>query len=166
MRHAGEWWATNGWGVRSPSSHLSRCKLSIYIAMHVCVYLCVARHWQPDTLRYKLPALHCTFNMCIYKSIVCNPLHTRFPLSFSPVQVCKNPNMFSSPNLVVRLNGKYFTWMAACPIVMTMITFQKPLTEVSLRAKPSKDSLLIPASIRPPCAGGYRATNVAKSTQC
>lgn len=129
--------------------------------MCVCVYLCVARHWQPDTLRYKLPALHCTFNMCIYKSIVCNPLHTRFPLSFSPVQVCKNPNMFSSPNLVVRLNGKYFTWMAACPIVMTMITFQKPLTDVSLRAKPSKDSLLIPASIRSPCAGGYRATNVA-----
>ncbi|XP_030554752.1 phosphatidate phosphatase LPIN3 isoform X2 [Drosophila novamexicana] len=43
--------------------------------------------------------------------------------------VCKNPNMFASPNLVVRLNGKYYTWMAACPIVMTMITFQKQLTE-------------------------------------
>ncbi|XP_030388240.1 phosphatidate phosphatase LPIN3 isoform X2 [Scaptodrosophila lebanonensis] len=42
--------------------------------------------------------------------------------------VCKNPSLFSSPNLVVRLNGKYYTWMAACPIVMTMITFQKPLT--------------------------------------
>ncbi|XP_034108587.1 phosphatidate phosphatase LPIN3 isoform X3 [Drosophila albomicans] len=43
--------------------------------------------------------------------------------------VCKNPQMFSSPNLVVRLNGKYYTWMTACPIVMTMITFQKQLTE-------------------------------------
>ncbi|XP_064544236.1 phosphatidate phosphatase LPIN3 isoform X3 [Drosophila montana] len=43
--------------------------------------------------------------------------------------VCKNPNMFASPNLVVRLNGKYYTWIAACPIVMTMITFQKQLTE-------------------------------------
>ncbi|XP_032573083.1 phosphatidate phosphatase LPIN2 isoform X1 [Drosophila sechellia] len=42
--------------------------------------------------------------------------------------VCKSPSIFSSPNLVVRLNGKYYTWMAACPIVMTMITFQKPLT--------------------------------------
>ncbi|KAH8336730.1 hypothetical protein KR059_001849 [Drosophila kikkawai] len=43
--------------------------------------------------------------------------------------VCKSPSIFSSPNLVVRLNGKYYTWMAACPIVMTMITFQKPLTD-------------------------------------
>ncbi|XP_067630489.1 phosphatidate phosphatase LPIN3 isoform X2 [Eurosta solidaginis] len=43
--------------------------------------------------------------------------------------VCENPSLFSSPNLVVRLNGKYYTWAAACPIVMTIITFQKPLTD-------------------------------------
>ncbi|XP_041447804.1 phosphatidate phosphatase LPIN2 isoform X3 [Drosophila obscura] len=43
--------------------------------------------------------------------------------------VCANPSLFSSPNLVVRLNGKYYPWTAACPIVMTMITFQKPLTD-------------------------------------
>ncbi|XP_033234641.1 phosphatidate phosphatase LPIN3 isoform X2 [Drosophila pseudoobscura] len=43
--------------------------------------------------------------------------------------VCANPSLFSSPNLVVRLNGKYYPWTAACPIVMTMIAFQKPLTE-------------------------------------
>ncbi|XP_075168983.1 phosphatidate phosphatase LPIN3-like isoform X2 [Haematobia irritans] len=42
--------------------------------------------------------------------------------------VCENPSIFSSPNLVVRLNGKYYSWAAACPIVMTIITFQKPLT--------------------------------------
>ncbi|XP_037717927.1 phosphatidate phosphatase LPIN2 isoform X3 [Drosophila subpulchrella] len=46
--------------------------------------------------------------------------------------VCKSPSIFSSPNLVVRLNGKYYTWMAACPIVMTMITFQKPLTHEAI----------------------------------
>uniref|UniRef100_A0A1A9WP08 phosphatidate phosphatase n=1 Tax=Glossina brevipalpis TaxID=37001 RepID=A0A1A9WP08_9MUSC len=39
-----------------------------------------------------------------------------------------NPSIFSSPNLVVRLNGKYYSWVAACPIIMTIITFQKPLT--------------------------------------
>lgn len=44
--------------------------------------------------------------------------------------VCQNPTIFSSPNLVVRLNGKYYNWSAACPIVMTMITFQKPLPNV------------------------------------
>uniref|UniRef100_A0A1B0BV46 phosphatidate phosphatase n=2 Tax=Nemorhina TaxID=44051 RepID=A0A1B0BV46_9MUSC len=42
--------------------------------------------------------------------------------------VCQNPSIFSSPNLVVRLNGKYYSWTAACPIIMTIITFQKPLT--------------------------------------
>lgn len=104
------------------------------VCVHVCIH-CVTNHQ------------HCTFNMCIYNinELFLTHNHTRFPRSFSPVQVCKNPNMFSSPNLVVRLNGKYFTWMAACPIVMTMITFQKQLTEVSLSAKRSKGSLLIPA---------------------
>uniref|UniRef100_A0A0K8TTZ6 phosphatidate phosphatase n=1 Tax=Tabanus bromius TaxID=304241 RepID=A0A0K8TTZ6_TABBR len=43
-------------------------------------------------------------------------------------EVCQNPSIFSSPNLVVRLNGKYYSWAAACPIVMTIITFQKPLS--------------------------------------
>ncbi|KAH8284612.1 hypothetical protein KR018_005455 [Drosophila ironensis] len=54
--------------------------------------------------------------------------------------VCKSPSIFSSPNLVVRLNGKYYTWMAACPIVMTMITFQKPLTHDAIeQLMPPKD---------------------------
>ncbi|XP_055380224.1 phosphatidate phosphatase LPIN3 isoform X2 [Condylostylus longicornis] len=41
--------------------------------------------------------------------------------------VCQNPSLFSSPNLVVRLNGKYYNWTAACPIIMTIITFKKAL---------------------------------------
>ncbi|KAJ6642275.1 Phosphatidate phosphatase LPIN2 [Pseudolycoriella hygida] len=43
-------------------------------------------------------------------------------------EVCQNPSIFSSPLLVVRLNGKYYSWTAACPIVMTVIAYQKPLT--------------------------------------
>ncbi|XP_017838115.1 phosphatidate phosphatase LPIN2 isoform X1 [Drosophila busckii] len=46
--------------------------------------------------------------------------------------VCKNPNLLSSPNLVVRLNGKYYTWTAACSIVMTTLLFRKPLTDDAL----------------------------------
>lgn len=46
-------------------------------------------------------------------------------------QVCRNPSIFSSPLLVVRLNGKYYSWAAACPIVMTIIAYQKPLSIVS-----------------------------------
>lgn len=47
------------------------------------------------------------------------------------IEACRNPSIFASPNLVVRLNHKYYTWAAACPIVMTMITFRKPLPQVS-----------------------------------
>lgn len=42
-------------------------------------------------------------------------------------EVCQNPSIFSSPLLVVRLNGKYYSWAAACMYVMTIITYQKPL---------------------------------------
>lgn len=41
--------------------------------------------------------------------------------------VCNNPTLFSSPDLVVRINEKYFSWAIACPQVMTMLAFQKAL---------------------------------------
>lgn len=41
--------------------------------------------------------------------------------------ICHNPALFASPNLVVRLNNKYYTWMTACPVVMTLLAYQKPL---------------------------------------
>uniref|UniRef100_A0A1L8E5C0 phosphatidate phosphatase n=1 Tax=Nyssomyia neivai TaxID=330878 RepID=A0A1L8E5C0_9DIPT len=47
-------------------------------------------------------------------------------------EVCRNPSLFSSPNLVVRLNGKHYSWAAACPIVMTLIAFQKPLPNATI----------------------------------
>lgn len=43
-------------------------------------------------------------------------------------EVCSNPSLFSSPLLVVRLCGKYYSWLAACPIVMTAIAYRKPLS--------------------------------------
>lgn len=41
--------------------------------------------------------------------------------------ICHNPALFTSPNLMVRLNNKYYSWSAACPIVMTLLAYQKPL---------------------------------------
>lgn len=41
--------------------------------------------------------------------------------------ICHNPALFASPNLVVRLNNKYYSWRAACPVVMTLLAYQKPL---------------------------------------
>ncbi|XP_055538156.1 phosphatidate phosphatase LPIN3 [Wyeomyia smithii] len=56
------------------------------------------------------------------------PSHEEFEkhrLQYS--DVCANPIIFSSPELVVRINDKYFNWAAACPQVMTMLAFQKTL---------------------------------------
>lgn len=41
--------------------------------------------------------------------------------------ICHNPALFASPNLVVRLNNKYYSWATACPVVMTLLAYQKPL---------------------------------------
>lgn len=41
--------------------------------------------------------------------------------------ICHNPALFASPNLVVRLNNKYYSWTTACPVVMTLLAYQKPL---------------------------------------
>lgn len=46
-------------------------------------------------------------------------------------EVCQNPALFASPNLVVKINSKYYSWSVACPLVMSYLAFQKPLPNVS-----------------------------------
>jgi phosphatidate phosphatase LPIN len=41
--------------------------------------------------------------------------------------ICNNPALFLSANLVVRINNKYYSWITACPYVMTLLAYQKPL---------------------------------------
>lgn len=41
--------------------------------------------------------------------------------------ICRNPSIFLSPNLVVRINNKYYSWIVACSYIMTLIAFQKEL---------------------------------------
>ncbi|XP_053677115.1 phosphatidate phosphatase LPIN3 [Anopheles nili] len=38
--------------------------------------------------------------------------------------VLADPRVFKSPDLVVRINGKYYSWEVACPQVMTILAFQ------------------------------------------
>ncbi|XP_061401684.1 phosphatidate phosphatase LPIN2 [Musca vetustissima] len=72
--------------------------------------------------------------------------------------VCENPSIFSSPNLVVRLNGKYYSWAAACPIVMTIITFQKPLTNDAI------EQLMVNAKADAAAAAAAEAEAAANKT--
>lgn len=44
-------------------------------------------------------------------------------------EVCNDPKIYENPSLVVRINGKYYNWQTACPIVMTYATFQRSLPE-------------------------------------
>lgn len=44
--------------------------------------------------------------------------------------VCRDPSIFMSPQLVVRLCNKFYSWAAASSIVMTTIAYRKPLTSV------------------------------------
>ncbi|XP_023246788.1 phosphatidate phosphatase LPIN3 isoform X2 [Copidosoma floridanum] len=41
--------------------------------------------------------------------------------------VCSDAKLFENPNLVVKINGKYYNWGSACAVVMTYTTFQKHL---------------------------------------
>ncbi|XP_071440947.1 phosphatidate phosphatase LPIN3 isoform X2 [Hetaerina americana] len=38
-----------------------------------------------------------------------------------------NPKLLEDPALVVRMGGKFYPWRAACPIIISLLIFQKPL---------------------------------------
>lgn len=42
----------------------------------------------------------------------------------------RDPKLIENPNLVVRLNGKYYNWRTAGPLIMSLVIFQKPLPQV------------------------------------
>ncbi|XP_052861602.1 phosphatidate phosphatase LPIN2 [Anopheles cruzii] len=54
--------------------------------------------------------------------------------------VLADPAVFGDPDLVVRMNGKYYSWAAACPQVMTLLAFQKSLPTELLDGKKGSSS--------------------------
>ncbi|XP_015186582.1 PREDICTED: phosphatidate phosphatase LPIN3 isoform X2 [Polistes dominula] len=43
--------------------------------------------------------------------------------------ICTDPKLYDNPNLVVKINNKYYNWATACPIVMTYAVFQRHLPQ-------------------------------------
>uniref|UniRef100_A0A182XZI6 phosphatidate phosphatase n=1 Tax=Anopheles stephensi TaxID=30069 RepID=A0A182XZI6_ANOST len=97
--------------------------------------------------------------------------------------VLADPSVFKSPDLVVRINGKYYSWEVACPQVMTILAFQCALpNELLTSAKQNsgdgskmeeckKEEALQQTQQQqpqPPNAGGrwwyWRRSNESKST--
>ncbi|XP_058053375.1 phosphatidate phosphatase LPIN2 [Anopheles bellator] len=62
-----------------------------------------------------------------------NESFERHRLQYS--NVLADPAVFGDPELVVRINGKYYSWAAACPQVMTLLAFQKSLPTELLDGK-------------------------------
>lgn len=46
--------------------------------------------------------------------------------------VCTDPKLYENPNLVVRINGKFYNWTTACPIVLTYVVFQRHLPQSAI----------------------------------
>ncbi|XP_020293428.1 phosphatidate phosphatase LPIN3 isoform X2 [Pseudomyrmex gracilis] len=46
--------------------------------------------------------------------------------------VCTDPKLYENPNLVVKINGKYYNWATACPIVLTYVVFQRHLPQSAI----------------------------------
>ncbi|XP_043477261.1 phosphatidate phosphatase LPIN1 isoform X2 [Leptopilina heterotoma] len=43
--------------------------------------------------------------------------------------LCADPKLYENPNLTVKINGKYYNWTTACPIIMTLAVFQRQLPQ-------------------------------------
>lgn len=46
----------------------------------------------------------------------------------------ENPRLIENPDLLVRIGNKYYTWQAACPIVMSWVLYQRFLPQSSVDA--------------------------------
>ncbi|KAK0091098.1 hypothetical protein PV326_003750 [Microctonus aethiopoides] len=58
--------------------------------------------------------------------------------------ICNDIKLYENPNLVIKINGKYYNWAVACPIIVTLSVFQRclpPHTIESLYAQYSSISM-------------------------
>ena len=46
--------------------------------------------------------------------------------------VCQDVKLYENPNLVVKINGKFYNWATACPIIVTLAAFQRGLPQPAI----------------------------------
>ncbi|KAJ3055774.1 hypothetical protein HK097_009344 [Rhizophlyctis rosea] len=76
-------------------------------------------------------------SLCGYKSLRSLPLEAAEE-NFSHQQIsyemfCENPSIMNDPNLIIKINGHYFSWAVAGPILLSHVAFGKPLPENTMR---------------------------------
>ncbi|XP_076685332.1 phosphatidate phosphatase LPIN isoform X2 [Andrena cerasifolii] len=93
--------------------------------------------------------------------------------------ICSDPKLYENPNLVVKINGKFYNWATACPIVMTYATFQRHLPQNTIEnlyaqcmSLPMHEEKKQENSGKPESRGGYsswfswrRSTQPPKKSQ-
>lgn len=60
---------------------------------------------------------------------VSDELFNQFLVSYDDFM--NNPMVIENPNLVVKVDGKYYNWRTACPIIMSLALYKKFLPQVS-----------------------------------
>ncbi|XP_011250882.1 phosphatidate phosphatase LPIN2 isoform X2 [Camponotus floridanus] len=90
--------------------------------------------------------------------------------------VCTDPKLYENPNLVVRINGKFYNWATACPIVLTYVVFQRHLPQRAIESLymslPVHEDKKLQSNGKPESRSGYsswfswrRSTQPPKKTQ-
>ncbi|XP_039306258.1 phosphatidate phosphatase LPIN2 isoform X2 [Solenopsis invicta] len=73
--------------------------------------------------------------------------------------VCNDPKLYENPNLVVKINGKFYNWTTACPIVLTYVVFQRHLPQSAIEnlymSLPVHDDKKQESSGKPESRSGY-----------
>lgn len=82
-------------------------------------FLFSAHHYTPDIF----------LSLCGWDPEPTEESFNRNMIPFS--DLCNNPGMLESPNLVVRIHDKYYNWKVAAPIISSIVIYQRPLPQVN-----------------------------------
>lgn len=66
---------------------------------------------------------------CGWSPIPNDETFTKHLVLFS--DICNNPTLLESPNLVVRIKDKYYNWKVAVPIIISITLYQRSLPQVN-----------------------------------
>lgn len=112
---------------------------------------------------FELPNLDVSFSLCGILELsneqgLTDDVFQRNALRFE--DVCADPKIYDNPNLVVKINGKFYSWPMACTAVMTYAAFQRHMPRSALSSlyidrKKSTDTKVTEEGRAAASGGGY-----------
>ncbi|XP_044737355.1 phosphatidate phosphatase LPIN3 isoform X2 [Chrysoperla carnea] len=71
-----------------------------------------------------------SLSLCGWQNPPTPDIFLRHIIPFS--DLCNNPSLLESVDLVVRINGKYYNWKTAIPIIISVLIYQRPLPQSTI----------------------------------